>query len=140
MKLTISKDLNYSPEHLRLAGEFVIFCGEHLNIEGDYQVFIVSEREPHGISTTAVYEVGNNCCRVYAKNRHLADVLRSIAHEMTHMMQDEIGLLKGHIQDAGGFHEDQANARAGELIKRFAKKEESHKGIYESKRIFNSLL
>lgn len=135
MKLTISKDLNYSPEHLRLAGEFVIFCGEHLNIEGDYQVFIVSEREPHGISTTAVYEVGNNCCRVYAKNRHLADVLRSIAHEMTHMMQDQTGLITGPVQDAGGFHEDQANAKAGEIIKLFAKSKPDRRMIYENKKV-----
>jgi hypothetical protein len=47
------------------------------------------------------------------------------------MMQDECGLLVGHIQDAGGFHEDQANARAGELIKRFAKVNPNNRKIYE---------
>jgi len=58
--------------------------------------------------------------------------MRSIAHEMTHMMQDQTGLLVGHIQDAGGFHEDQANARAGELLKLFAKSSDDRKRIYES--------
>jgi hypothetical protein len=91
----------------------------------------VSDRENHGISTTAAYEVNNNTCNIYAKNRALVDVCRSIAHEMTHMMQDECGLLVGHIQDAGGFHEDQANARAGELIKRFAKVNPNNRKIYE---------
>ena len=28
------------------------------------------------------------------------------------MMQDEQGLITGPVQDAGGFHEDQANAKA----------------------------
>ena len=43
-------------------------------------------------------------------------------------MQDEQGLLAGkEIKDAGGYHEDQANARAGELIKRFAKSKDGRK-------------
>jgi hypothetical protein len=47
------------------------------------------------------------------------------------MMQDELGLLEGgNIRDAGGFHEDQANARAGEIIKRFAKSKPYRKMIY----------
>lgn len=133
MKLFIDKNLQYTPEKIRLAGEFIIFCADNLPIEGDYNVHIVSNREPHGISTTALYEIGNNCCRVYAKNRALADVLRSVAHEMTHMMQDQIGIIKGPIRDAGGFHEDQANAKAGELIKLFAKSRPERKMIYENK-------
>ena len=122
MKLYVSKNLGYTPEQSKLAGEFTLFCAEHLPIEGKFEVYLVSDRKPHGIATTAAYEVGNNCCRIYAKNRSLADVLRSIAHEMTHMMQDEMGLINGPIRDAGGFHEDQANAKAGELIKLVCKK------------------
>lgn len=135
MKLYIDTDLNYSPEQLKLAGEFILFCADSLPIEGDFEVHLAHSREPHGITTTAVYEVGNNCCRVYAKNRALADVLRSVAHEMTHMMQDQIGIIKGPIRDAGGFHEDQANAKAGELIKLFAKSRPERKMIYERKNL-----
>lgn len=133
MKLFIDKSLGYTPEQIRLAGEFIVFCADNLPIEGDYSVHVVSNRKPHGITTTALYEVGNNCCRVYAKNRALADVLRSVAHEMTHMMQDQIGIINGPIRDAGGFHEDQANAKAGELIKLFAKSRPERKMIYERK-------
>lgn len=133
MKLYIGKNLDFTPEKIRLAGEFTLFCAEHLPIEGDFEVYLVSNRAPHGISTTAAYEVGNNCCRIYAKNRALADVLRSVAHEMTHMMQDEMGLIRGPIRDAGGFHEDQANSKAGELLKLFAKSKDHRRGIYESK-------
>ena len=125
MKLYIDKSLGYTPEKIRLAGEFTLFCADNLPIEGDFKVHMVSQREPHSITTTALYEVGNNCCRVYCKDRALADCLRSIAHEMTHMMQDQIGLISGPIRDAGGFHEDQANARAGELLKRFVKSKEN---------------
>ena len=133
MKLFISKDLGYDKKKAMLAGHFTKFCAENLPIEEDFEVYIVADRNQHGITTTAVYEVGNNCCKIYAKNRAFADVLRSIAHEMTHMMQDELGLINGPIRDAGGFHEDQANARAGELLKLFAKSKEGRRSIYESK-------
>jgi hypothetical protein len=132
MKLYVDEGLSYNPEQMKLAGEFILFCADSLPIEGDFEVHLVNSREPHGISTTALYEVGNNCCKVYCKNRALADVLRSVAHEMTHMMQDQIGILNGPIRDAGGFHEDQANSKAGELIKLFAKSSPERKMIYEN--------
>ena len=66
--------------------------------------------------------------------------MRSVAHEMTHMMQDQMGLIRAPIRDAGGFHEDQANAKAGELIKIFAKSDDGRKAIYEYKKSKQPLL
>ena len=118
---------------VRLIAEFCNFCADFLPIMNDFTVQIVSQREPYHITTTAAYHIGENKCIIYAKNRAFVDVLRSVAHEMTHMMQDELGLIgERPIRDAGGFHEDQANARAGELIKRFAKSAIGRKKIYES--------
>ena len=133
-KLYIDKNLDqFDGNKVKLTGDFCNFCAEHLPIDNNFEVYVVGEREPHGISTTAAYHVGNNKCVVYGKNRALVDILRSIAHEMTHMMQDEMGLITGKIRDAGGFHEDQANAKAGELIKLFAKSKNGRRAIYESK-------
>ena len=133
MKLYLCKNLKYDKQKINLAADFVLFCAEQLPIEKNFEIYVVTDRKKHGITTTAAYEVGNNCCRIYGKNRAFSDILRSIAHEMTHMMQDEMGLINGPIRDAGGFHEDQANARAGELIKLFAKSKEGRRAIYESK-------
>ena len=135
MKLYIDKELDLNKEKSQFLAEFCAYCADMLPIEGDFKVYVVSKREPYSISTTAAYIVNENTCYVYGKNRALPDVMRSIAHEMTHMMQDQTGLLRGQIRDAGGFHEDQANARAGELIKRFAKSSPERKNIYESKYI-----
>ena len=134
MKLYIDKDLDMSEEKINLASQFCLFCADHLNISGPFQIYMTASRKPHGITTTALYEVGRNICRVYCKNRQLSDCLRSIAHEMTHMMQDQVGLINGPIRDAGGFHEDQANAKAGEILKLFAKSSPERKLIYERKR------
>ena len=130
-KLFISQDLGIDHEKTLLLGDFIIFCCDSLPVRGDCKVYVVSEREPYSIATTAAYVVGNGEIRVYGKNRALADIMRSIAHEMTHMMQDQTGLINGPVRDAGGFHEDQANAKAGELIKLYAKKPGRRK-IYES--------
>jgi hypothetical protein len=140
MKLYVDKNLDLNSEKINLISQFCSFCAINLPINGKFEIFVVADRPSHGITTTAAYEVNNNTCRIYGKNRALVDICRSIAHEMTHMMQDEMGLLKGHIQDAGGFHEDQANARAGELIKRFAKSKNGRRAIYESKRVSNRIL
>ena len=133
MKLYVDKKLNLDTDKINILAEFCAYCAQQLPITNSFEVYVVNDRTNHGIRTTAAYEVNNNICRIYGKNRAMVDVCRSIAHEMTHMMQDECGLLVGHIQDAGGFHEDQANAKAGELIKRFAKSDPKRKMIYESK-------
>jgi hypothetical protein len=140
MKLYVDKNLNINEKKLNYLSEFCAFCAQELPIEGSFNVYVVTDRPRHGIATTALYEVGNNTCRVYGKGRALPDVMRSIAHEMTHMMQDQQGLITGHVQDAGGFHEDQANARAGELLKRYAKSSEDRRAIYEGARSKKNIL
>ena len=134
MKLYIDKNLNVNESKSNLIGQFCLFCADKLPIEKPFKIHVVSEREPYGIATTAAYFVGMNECYIYGKNRALPDVLRSIAHEMTHMMQEEMGLITGKVRDAGGFHEDQANARAGELLKLFAKSLPNRSLIYESRK------
>ena len=140
MKLYVDKKLNINENKLRHLSEFCAFCAQELPIDGSFNIYVVTDRPKHGIKTTALYEVGNNTCRVYGKGRALPDVMRSIAHEMTHMMQDQQGLIKGHVQDAGGFQEDQANARACELLKRYAKSSDERKTIYESMRSKKNIL
>jgi len=121
-----------TPEKTILMGEFINFCADNLPIKGEFKVYVIDDRKKHGISTTAAYHRGENLIKIYGKKRALVDILRSIAHELTHLMQDENNLLVGTIQDAGGPIEDEANAKAGELIKLFAKSDPGRKKIYES--------
>ena len=58
-------------------------------------------------------------------NRALVDVCRSIAHEMVHHKQFEDGRLEVKPPDIGGEIEDEANAKAGQFIKMFARIDES---------------
>lgn len=55
----------------------------------------------------------------------LVDVMRSIAHEMVHHRQFEQGKLSVRPPDIGGEIEDEANAVAGQIIKLFAKEDQT---------------
>lgn len=130
-RVYFNKDLEYDKQKCDIIFDFICFCASELNLsDKDYKIFIVAKRgDP--ITTTAAYSPSDKCCYIYGKNRATVDVCRSIAHEMTHMMQDYNGDLVGLIKDVGGFHEDQANAKAGEIIKKFAYSDNSRMQIYE---------
>jgi len=95
-------------------------------------ISIVDNREDSGVRTTAFYNPKNHKIVVYGKNRAVVDVCRSIAHELTHMQQMLEKRIKFPVQDVGGDIEDEANARAGEIIKSFAQSDDNRKRIYES--------
>lgn len=135
-KLMVKKDLMLLPEKQQVIGEFCTYCMDRLGMDTgvDTVIQIESDRDSSGIATTAYYNPADNNVRVYGKGRSVADICRSIAHELVHMSQHVRGLIKREpIKDIGGFHEDEANAVAGQLIKMFAR--DVSREIYESKKI-----
>jgi len=109
--------------------EFVKFIQKELGIKEEIKITLQNDKS--GIKTTAVYNYGggeSSKIKVYVGNRQLVDILRSIAHEMTHHMQFEQGKLENKPADVGGSIEDEANARAGELIKKYA--QQGNEDIY----------
>jgi hypothetical protein len=133
-KLYIDKNLDKCVGNCEVAKRFINFCGDKLEIDCEYEVYIVEDRPEHNITTTAYYDPNNKIIKIYGKNRAFVDVLRSIAHEMTHMRQDINGEITGPVQDIGGYHENQANAMSGALIKMFAKDDVEGRVIYEAAR------
>ena len=73
---------------------------------------LVKQRDDD-LRTYAYYNPSNGDVKVYCKDRGLADVLRSIAHELIHHQQNETGKLEIPAQDIGGIIEDEANRRKG---------------------------
>jgi cytidyltransferase-like protein len=68
---------------------------------------------------------------VYVKNRNMADILRTLAHELVHRKQEEDGRLDINSGKTGSPIEDEANAVAGVLLRNFGKINNS---IYEHKK------
>jgi len=108
---------NLTPDEI--VGDFLDFCQDSLGYETPASVELVTDRDK--LVTLASYNLNDNSVRVYSKNRALADVLRSIAHELVHHKQLEDGRIdiNNPPQDIGGEIEDEANAVAGQLVKAF---------------------
>lgn len=98
---------------------FIKFAKQELNITLPFKVLMSTNRKK--FTTYAYYDYENKLIAVYIKNRGLADILRSIAHELVHHLQNQRGeIIKGQpIQDIGGKIEDEANSIAGQLVKKF---------------------
>jgi hypothetical protein len=101
--------------------KFVKFVKDELGLESIPTISVQNHRE--GLKTTANYDYTkeNKIIKVTSKNRALVDVMRSIAHELVHHKQFEEGRLEVRPPDIGGEIEDEANAKAGQFIKMFAK-------------------
>jgi hypothetical protein len=104
--------------------DFVELVKKELKIDNDVEIKLQNNKE--GIKTTAVYKYQDDDkdfedseIKVYTLGRALVDVLRSIAHELVHHMQNENGDLEGKHSNVGGPIEDEANSIAGEMIKKY---------------------
>ena len=97
--------------------DFIEYAVDQLDIEEP--PFIKIEREPTSNYTTGSYNKKTGEIKVKGVRRQLADLLRSIAHEMVHHRQNELGLIIGKIPAVGGKIEDDANLYAGRLVKSY---------------------
>jgi len=138
MKIRIQSGLDHITDRKDLLHDFVIFVCKDLRCMA-CDIDIVDGREDSDLKTTAQYDPSNHHVMVNAKNRHFGDVLRSIAHELVHHKQNVKGELSGPVQDVGGDIEDEANARAGALLKSFAYQEGPER-IYEQVETANTEL
>lgn len=133
MKIKINPGLEHITDRADLLQDFVVFVCKDLQCM-PCDIDIVNGRDSSGLKTTAQYDPNNHRVMINAKNRHFGDVLRSIAHELVHHKQNVNGELSGPVQDVGGDIEDEANARAGALLKSFAYRKGPER-IYEQKQI-----
>jgi len=109
--------------------KFLKFINDELNLNQPFKVKLAQNRD-EDLRTYAYYNKVNGDIKVYCKQRGLADVLRSIAHELIHHQQNQNGKLQGPTQDVGGEIEDEANSVAGQLVKKFGY-ENPELAIYE---------
>ena len=65
---------------------------------------------------------GENSVWIYAKNRNLVDILRTVVHELTHVRQGELGMIKPGSSYPGSPIEAQADMIAGKFIKIYGEK------------------
>ena len=99
--------------------EFIKFAKESLELKEKVNVKLLTQRDEH--MTSACYNPSTNEISIYTKGRAFADVCRSLAHEMVHQKQNELGLLEEDSGNTGSDIENEANACAGILMRNFGK-------------------
>lgn len=77
---------------------------------------------------TGRHTPGDDFVWVYAKNRNLVDILRTVFHELVHVRQHELGQIKPGDSYPGSPIESEADMLAGKYIKIYGKK---HRNIFQ---------
>jgi hypothetical protein len=101
--------------------DFVDFVSGDLKLDDNFTVDITNDSDD--VETLASYDINNNEVTVLGKDRSLPDIIRSVAHELVHHKQNELGELTGRQEEGedGSPWEDEANAKAGEIVRKFGK-------------------
>lgn len=103
--------------------DFVNFAKEYLGIDDGVKVALAFTRTPD-LRTTAYYNFSDDgYIKIYAKDRAIIDICRSIAHELVHHLQFLEGRLLDAVKDGedGSPIENEANAVAGIIIRKWGK-------------------
>lgn len=131
--LDVDSELNYSAEKINLIKRFIGFCYKELGLKKECTIKLVWSREANKIKTTAYWKEDEQLAAIYAFNRMLVDVMRSLAHELVHKQQFEQDKVELPVPDIGGPIEDEANAMAGVLIKKFLNYDPEGSRLIESR-------
>ena len=104
-------------DHEKQTKHFINWVYDKQNIKGPRPKIIFSDRkESPDMHHTGWYREETNTLWVYTGNRNLIDILRTVAHELTHRKQGEQGRIKGP-NPPGSPLEQEADAMAGYLMK-----------------------
>ena len=78
--------------------------------------------------TAGYYNPEDSVVFVAVHNRAIADIMRTLAHELTHCRQKQQGIIFPHDDDGLQPLEDEANTMSGRLVRYWGRE---HREIYE---------
>jgi hypothetical protein len=116
-------------QSLEVLIDFIKFCNSILKLEDMPDIYLHTVKKKD--MTTGMYNRGEHMIHVLVGKRLLVDVLRTIAHELTHARQEEAGLLDKHLAnvdpmdemgDIDTIYENEAYTLAGNIVKIFCRK------------------
>lgn len=117
-------------EKHRFIIDLIAHAMNHLKIEEIPEILFVQERGDIPM-TTGSYIPEENKLYVLVGGRALADYLRTLAHELTHVKQHLEGRIPEDLKGRNQELEAEANTQAGNIIFEFAHANEENQQIYE---------
>lgn len=132
MKLSIKYENPDLKKHKDFVGKFIELLQKEFPLKNDLKIIFMDGRK--GDMSTGSRR-GDNLIKVLAKGRLNRDIMRTLAHEWVHEHQMTI-LKRKPGPNIGGKNEDEANAFAGRLVKKFEEQfPEMEKIMYEHRGI-----
>ena len=121
-----------SPEQVKTIKTFLAFTAKELRLNKIPSGLTLSHdnSKAKGDHTFGYFNPETDKIWLYVGNRNMADILRTLGHELVHLKQNEEGRIKADSGKTGSEIENEANAKAGVLLRNFGKQ---HNEIYESK-------
>ena len=111
--------------------DFIRFAAKDLELNSLPKFdFVFDNKESMERRSFGGYAPGEEHITITVKNRHINDVLRTLAHEMVHYKQD----LNNELEDddagsTGSLQENEANARAAVILRNWGKKHPEYFGL-----------
>jgi hypothetical protein len=117
--------MELSKENVEKIREFCKHCFRELGLKG--KVKIILSRKPTGMPTAGFFIPEECVVGVACHNRAMADVMRTIAHELTHCKQHLDGVVFPEDDEGLQPYENQANEKSGFLVRHWGR---AHRDIY----------
>lgn len=115
---TDDSDLNSNP----LMKKFITWTSEKLHLEKTPVVeFSYDTDEAQSGHHTGRHTQGENKVWVYARNRNMVDIMRTVFHELVHCRQGELDMIQDGDSYPGSPIEAEADMMAGKYMKIFGK-------------------
>ena len=109
-------------EIIGIASNFVKFVNNSMSLEQLPKIIFTKDNKwAKQMRSFGQYNPQTSEIVVYIKNRNLADILRTLCHEMIHHKQNEEGRLKQDSGNTGSDIENEANAQAGIMLREYGK-------------------
>jgi hypothetical protein len=117
-------------QKINIAMDFIKYCANFLSLkEVPRIIFTNNNGWAKNMRTFGQYQNDQKLLMVYIKNRNLADILRTLGHELVHHKQNEDGKLDPKSGETGSDIENEANSIAGVIMRNYGK---MNSMIYES--------
>ena len=104
-----------------VVNEFVNYCMEYLSVDRPKLKLINSKDYAYENRSLGGYSPSEEKIMVVVHNRNMADILRTIAHEMVHHMQNQDKRLTPISGEDGSPDENEANSLAGVIMRKFGR-------------------
>lgn len=104
-----------------IINKFIDEVCEYLGVDNDKIEISYDPNEAAEMTSFGKNTPTTGIIRVVATNRNLADVLRTLAHELVHRKQEKEGRLYAGAGDDGTDIENEANSEAALIMRKFGK-------------------